>query len=188
MIIVLEGIDNAGKTTIGRYLQDYFCKENKKVVLSKELTTDVGEVIKNRIHRGGLSPISKAFLFAADRQLRLDALRIADNPETIFIFDRYIHSAIVYREAEGLDGNWVRELNKDVPKSDLTFYIDITPEESIKRNTNTKFNIHYSISRLKTVRERYLYYTGKGELVFIDGMKDIDCIQRQIVEEIKRHL
>lgn len=86
MIIALEGIDNAGKTTIGHYLQDYFSKENIKVVLSKELTTDVGEVIKNRIHRGGLSPISKAFLFAADRQLRLETLRIADNPETTFIF------------------------------------------------------------------------------------------------------
>ena len=75
-----------------------------------------------------------------------------------------------------------------VPKSDLSFYIDITPEESIKRNTDTKFNIHYSISILKIVRDRYLFYTGKGELVFIDGMKDIDCIQRQIAEEIKRHL
>lgn len=185
MIIVLEGIDNSGKTTIAKFLYDYFQSQGKRVTISRELTTKVGEVIKDCIKNEGLSSISKTFLFAADRQIRLEQLKDIDNPDEITIFDRYLHSAIVYREAEGLNGVWVKEINRYVPKSDFSFYIDITPEESIKRNTDTKFNIPYTLTQLDKVRKAYLDYVNKGELTLINGMRNIEYVQNDIIKTLE---
>ncbi len=184
MIIVLEGIDNAGKTTLANDLYEHLKSRGKKVVISKELTTDVGDLIKSNIKGSGLSPVMKTFLFAADRQARIEKLSPISDDE-IIIFDRYLHSAVVYREAEGLDGNWVKEINKYIPKSDFAFYIDITPEESINRNTDLKFNIHYSLEHLDKVRQAYLKYVEAGELIRIDGMKGSQYVKEKVLKIIE---
>ncbi len=184
MIIALEGIDNAGKTTIAQILINKLEAEGKKVAISKELTTSVGTLIKSSIKNGGLSPISKSFLFASDRQIRIEELNRDNKFDGIIIFDRYLHSAIVYREAEGLDGSWIRELNKNVPPSDIALYIDITAEESIKRNTVAKFNINYSFEHLQKIRQAYLKYVDLGELIKIDGMMNL----QDVVDDIDKIL
>ena len=186
MIIVLEGIDNAGKTTVATMLCDYFSNRGIKASISRELTTDVGDLIKSNVKEQKLSPITKAFLFAADRQIRLEQLGDIDNSDEIIIFDRYLHSAVVYREAEGLNGSWVKELNRYVPSSDVSFYIDITPEESISRNTDTKFNIRYTLDHLVKVRKSYMNYVSLGELILIDGMRDIKLVQEEIIDTLRR--
>ena len=43
--------------------------------------------------------------------------------------------------AENIDKNWVKNINRIFREPDMIFYIDITPQESIRRNTDTKFNI-----------------------------------------------
>lgn len=182
MIIALEGIDNAGKTSVAQILEKKFIEKGKVTVVSKELTTSVGGLIKSSIKGEGLSPISKAFLFAADRQIRIESLYSHDSFEHVVIFDRYLYSAIAYREAEGLEGSWVKDLNKYVPPSDFNFYIDITAEESIRRNTDKKFNIHYDVEYLKRVRESYLRYVNCGELIKIDGMAGINGAAVSIFE------
>ena len=180
MIIALEGLDNSGKTIIANSLKDVLSKK-QNVVVSKELTTSVGQLIKERIQGEGLSPIDKAFLFAADRQIRFEELLRANAFNGVVIFDRYVHSALAYRSAEGVDVEWVRVVNKVFPKSDYSFYIDISPEESIRRNTDTKFNIRYNVDYLSKVRNAYLQFVQAGELYRIDGMRDIDSIQTDIV-------
>lgn len=181
MIVVLEGIDNAGKTSIAEMLLDYFEKKGKRAILSKELTTKVGGTIKESLKDGELSPISKAFLFAADRQIRIEKLKDEMDEDNVIIFDRYLYSAIAYREAEDLSGDWVRELNKFLPKSDVNIYIDISPDESIKRNTDKKFNIHYSSHKLARIRDAYLKYVDLGELTLIDGMRDLDEVMKDVI-------
>ena len=84
-----------------------------------------------------------------------------------------------------MDGIWVKDVNKNIPKSDIAFYIDITPEESIKRNTDTKFNIHYSIEHLRRVRESYLKYVELGELILIDGMKDTKVVCDSVIDILR---
>lgn len=48
---------------------------------------------------------------------------------------------MIYRMAENIDKNWVKNINRIFREPDMIFYIDITPQESIRRNTDTKFNI-----------------------------------------------
>lgn len=181
MMIVLEGIDNCGKTTISDMLAKYYSKKGLTVLVSKELTTYVGTLIKEKFKSDSISPVVKTFLFAADRQIRLENIAKSAQQYDVLIMDRYLYSAIVYREAEGIDGQWVNVVNKFIPEFDIGFYIDITPEESIRRNTETKFNIHYSIAHLARVRDSYLQKVNNTKLVKVNGMRSIDDVYTEIV-------
>ena len=57
---------------------------------------------------------------------------------------KYVPSTLAHHMAEGINKSWVANINSIFPKADLGFFIDITPEESIKRNTDAKFNIKAS--------------------------------------------
>lgn len=56
--------------------------------------------------------------------------------------------------AENIDKNWVKNINRIFREPDMIFYIDITPQESIRRNTDTKFNIIETEEYLQKVRNR----------------------------------
>jgi len=188
MIIVLEGIDNCGKTTITKMLYSYFSEINKNVYISKELTTKVGIIIKEMIKDKGMSPLLKTYLFAADRQIRMEKIIKEVDKFDFIVMDRYVYSAIVYRKAEGLEGDWVKTVNKIFPKADMAFYIDITGKESIKRNTTKKFNIKYTEKFLEEVRNNYLYYCDINELIFVNGMQKIEDVYNIIIHKIVQQL
>ena len=70
---------------------------------------------------GTLDPILKAYLFATDRYIRMKNITNDDFKEKIMLFDRYVPSALAYRMAEGVDKNWVANINSIFPKADLGF-------------------------------------------------------------------
>ena len=185
MIISLEGIDNSGKTTQADLLANRFCSEGFTVIVSKELSTDIGVLLKKSFKNLHYSSVMKTLLFSADRQERLEKLKEhLEIQSNIVIFDRYIHSALAYRYSEGVDEQWVLNVNKYVPQIDLGFYIDITSEESISRNTTDKDNIFYSQYQLEIIRKRYLTYVERGELALIDGSMNKNDITSEILNVI----
>lgn len=187
MLVILEGLDNTGKTTIAKMLMQYYKIQGRNATLAKELSTPIGEQIKQLSKEGKLTPELKTYLFAADRRLLLDGLGQV-NKDDIVIFDRYVPSAIAYRMADGVDKDWVKNVNKNFPRHDLGFYIDIMPETSIERNTNQKFNILYSYEHLDRVRKAYMSILDEYSLQKIDGNNSIDNIFRQIATRINRRL
>jgi dTMP kinase len=46
MLIVFEGLDNCGKTTIVERLKDYLDKQGISAEFTREFETDVGKLIK----------------------------------------------------------------------------------------------------------------------------------------------
>lgn len=105
---------------------------------------------------GTLDSILKAYLFATDRYIRMKNITQKDLKNKIMLFDRYVPFALAYRMAEGVDKNWVTNINSVFPKADIGFFIDITPNESVNRNTNTKFNIKMARERLEKL-EMHIY-------------------------------
>lgn len=49
-----------------------------------------------------LDSILKSYLFAADRQIRTRMYTDEDYQNKMILFDRYYHSAVAYRMAEGI--------------------------------------------------------------------------------------
>ncbi len=139
---------------------------------------------------GILDPILKSYLFATDRYIRMKNLSKDDLENRIILFDRYVPSAIAYRMSEGVDKNWITTINSIFPKADIGFFIDITPDESIKRNTDAKFNIRYTKEQLEKVRESYLSILDENNLIYINGMQPIDKIFDEVlgmIEEFRKN-
>lgn len=105
----------------------------------------------------------------------------------ILLFDRYVPSAIAYRMAENVDKKWVETINSIFPKADLGFFIDISPEESVKRNTNSKFNIISTPEHLKKVRDSYLSILDENNLIKINGMQPLEKIFDEIIKIIEEY-
>ncbi len=187
MLVVFEGLDNCGKTTIVERLKKYYDQQGIPAEFTKEFETDVGKLIKKMSQENQLDSILKSYLFAADRQIRTRMYNEEDYQNKMILFDRYYHSAIAYRMAEGMNKEWVMTLNSVFKKPDIGFYIDITPEESVKRNTDTKFNIVSSAGHLSKVRNAYLSFIEEENLIYIDGMRDLDSIYTDVLNYIEKY-
>ena len=98
-----------------------------------------------------------------------------------------IKDILAYRMAEGVDKNWVANINSIFPKADLGFFIDITPEESIRRNTDTKFNIKASAEHLAKVRNAYLSIINENNLIHVNGMQPIEYIFDEVISNIEEY-
>lgn len=151
--------------------KDYYINIGIEIEVSKEFETNIGVELKNMAKARTLDPIIKTFLFATDRYIRIKNISMKEYENKILLFDRYVPSAIAYRMAENVDKKWVETINSIFPKADLGFFIDICPEESIKRNTNTKFNFILSKEHLNKVREAYLSILDENNLIHINGMQ-----------------
>lgn len=185
MLVIFEGLDNCGKTTLVQMIKDYYLKLGIDAEISKEFETNIGKELKKMAKEGTLDPILKAYLFATDRYIRMKNIDQEDLKNKIMLFDRYVPSALAYRMAEGVDKNWVTNINSVFPKADIGFFIDITPNESVNRNTDAKFNIKSTPEHLEKVRSAYLSILDENNLIYINGMQPIENIFGEVIEKIE---
>lgn len=187
MLIIFEGLDNCGKTTLANMIKNFYLSNGVAAEISKEFETNIGIELKNMAAAGTLDPIIKTFLFATDRYIRMKNISEEEYQTKILLFDRYVPSAIAYRMAENVDKKWVETINSIFPKADLGFFIDISPEESVKRNTNSKFNIISTPEHLKKVRDSYLSILDENNLIKINGMQPLEKIFDEIIKIIEEY-
>lgn len=184
MLIVLEGLDGAGKSTQISLMQSYFQKSGKDVKLLHFPRFDApvyGDMIA-RFLRGELGAIDQvhplviALLFAGDRNDAAPMLRKWLDEGSVVILDRYVYSNIAFQCAktkneseEEMVREWI--LNTEfsvfsIPKPDLNIFLDV-PIGFVNRKLNE--------NRVGEERE---YLKGKRDI------HEADILFQQIVREI----
>lgn len=198
-LITFEGIDGSGKTTQINLLKEYLFKLGYNIIVLREPGgTHVGEKIRNILldEENKIVPVSEALLYAASRaelvsEIIIPSLKIGK----IVILDRFVDSSIVYQGyARGIGIKAVEEINNIAIsglKPDLTIYLDIKPEEALKR-----INQRHDRDRLemedidfhKKVYEGYknLILSNPERFAVIDATCDVNVIQKNIINEIKK--
>lgn len=169
-------------------LKEYFLKKGMDAEVSKEFETNIGKELKEMVKLGTLDPILKSYLFATDRYIRMKNLSTHDLENKIILFDRYVPSAIAYRMAEGIDKEWISNINSVFKKTDIGFFIDITADESVRRNTDTKFNIKVSSEHLNKVRNAYISILKENNLIHINGMQPIENIFDEVLIRMEEYI
>lgn len=142
MFITFEGIDGCGKSTQIGLLTDWLEKRKANFVLVREPGgTPVGEKIRTILldkENDGMSTVAELLLFEAARaQIVSERIRPALCEGRYVICDRFFDSTYAYQGvARNLGTDLVNGLNRMAAgglEPDLTFFLDISVDESFKR-------------------------------------------------------
>lgn len=189
LLIAFEGVDGAGKTTQAKRLARWLARRGVKARYTREPTrTSLGKILQSMAYRRDVDVEVEALLFAADRLIHLR--RVIEpllEEGVIVISDRYLHSSLAYQSAIIGDIKWVEEINRYARKPDLGLFLDVDPEISLKRIKRRKTRFE-DIDFLRRVREIYLEYVERGELVKINADKDLDVVFSEIINVVEEAL
>jgi len=174
VFICVEGLDGCGKTTQTRLLVERLEKKGYDAIYTAEPSRgNIGKFIKEYCLHGEkrVSSIVEALLFAADRFEHVEKdVFPALNEGKLVVSDRYVYSSLAYQGAAGLDLEWIEKLNEHAIRPDLALFIDVEPETVIQRLKPRK-SVMENLETQRKVREVYVRFVEKGELVKIDGNK-----------------
>lgn len=142
LFISFEGGEGSGKTTIIENLYRDLSEMGFLLIKTREPGgSRIAEQIRNVIldvNNVKMDYRTEALLYAASRRQHLTEVIVPALKENkIVLCDRYIDSSLAYQGyARGLGIDEVYKINQyatDGIMPDLTFYIDVSPEEGLKR-------------------------------------------------------
>ena len=151
--IVFEGIDGSGKTTQINQLSNWLNEtdlipENNQLVITREPGgTQLGQAIRSLLLDTSreIKPdsITELLLYAADRAQHVnEIIRPSLQKGNWVISDRFCGSTLAYQGyGRKLDIKLIKDLETIATQGispDITFLLDITVDESIKRRINIK--------------------------------------------------
>ena len=138
--VALEGVEGAGKSTVGKALAARLRAEGHEVVEVREPGgTTLGEEVRRLLlHAEEMTPWAEALLFAAQRaQLVVEVVGPALQRGAWVVSDRSYYSSLAYQGgARGLGIDEVRRVNEGavggvVP--DLVVVLDVAPDHGLAR-------------------------------------------------------
>ena len=200
MLIVLEGLDGAGKSTQVKRLKEYLterCGSLEYIHFPRYDAPVYGDLI-SRFLRGefgsneAVHPQLVALLFAEDRHGAVPVMRQALEQGKTILLDRYVYSNIAYQcaklqdpEERGKLRDWIFNTeygNFELPVPDLNLFLDVPigfVEQSLANHRDGQDrnylsgaqDIHEaSIAFQKAVRDMYVAETARDP-----KFRRIDC-------------
>jgi dTMP kinase len=192
LFIVLEGIDGAGKSTLGNRIKESLTAAGRNATVTQEPTHDeIGSIIRNGAVKG-ISQAAEALLFVADRAVHTEKMAKLVNNGHDVICDRYFASTVAYQSAPlngvALDKDWLVGLNLPVIREpDVTFLLDIDPGRGIDRITGRGEKSKFEEAEyLGHVRARYLELAEEFGFRVIDASKGRDEVFAEVMADIEK--
>lgn len=196
-LITLEGIDKAGKGTVYEKLKEDF--------VSPTYTSEPNEKTWTGEHiRSVLQGKKEADEFAVFAMFVIDHFNHIEKviqPElengNAVISDRYIDSRYAYQQealkelVPGDTLDWIKEIQESrTIKPDLTILLDISVEESIRRQGKEPAEMFENKQFLTKVRENYIQLSEEepGRYVVIDGERPKKEVYKDVKTTIQEYL
>lgn len=149
LFIALEGVDGAGTTTHTKILMERLRARGLPTHSTREpsdgpIGTMIRQILSGRLVVRGVSGprppswTTMALLFAADRTDHVEAEIVPNLMDGVTVIsDRYVHSSVAYQSLSSGGGEdsirWVREINVEARRPDLTIVLDVTAETANSR-------------------------------------------------------
>ena len=185
MLIAIEGVDQSGKETQTHRLRERLREAGHKVRLLSfpDYGTSIGEEIARALQgeREYGSDVMQ-LLFVANRHERREAILEWIAGGLILICDRYRASSIAYGEAFGLDATWLEDIQRYLPRADLTIFLDIEPTTAAKRKAHGRDRYESDLSLLERVRSSYQRQSAQANWVRVDGERSKEDIANEIFD------
>ena len=183
MLIAIEGLDQSGKATQAQRLRDQLRDEGTRarLVSFPDYGTAIGEEIARALQgEREHSPEVMQLLYVANRYERRDDLERWLSGGLVVVCDRYTASSVAYGEAQGLDTDWLAQIQIFLPVADLTILLDVAPRLAVERKTVGRDRYERDLVLLDRVRESYLRQAEQPGWIRVDGERG----KAQVAQEI----
>jgi len=191
VLIAIEGIDGAGKTTQSRILLEKLMEKGYPAVGLHEPTDGrwgkkIKELAKNGRHQ--IKPETELDFFYLDR---LEDVKNHIKPylqeKKIVVMDRYYLSSVAYQGARGLSPDYIEKKNEKIaPIPDVTIILDLDSEVALRRIRHTRNTTPNHFERKKyldRVRQIFLrQFSNRPNVRIIKG--DDTCSIQAVASEL----
>ncbi|HKM41251.1 MAG TPA: dTMP kinase [Methanocorpusculum sp.] len=196
MLVTLEGIDGAGKTTLYKGLQGKLT-DLRPLFTREPGSPYIGDAVRRAISKNN-DPLVEAALFVADHAVHLaTVVRPALEAGKLIISDRYTDSRYAYQQIS-LKGfhpdpkSWLTAVHEGwtiVP--DLTFLLLISPEAALLRVSGRGGTEHFEqVGFLEEVQKNYLERVTEdpSRFVLVDASQNpetiLDFVEKSIRDRV----
>ncbi len=193
LFITIEGIDGSGKTTLATNLVALLSRKGYPVIQTQEPTKGrIGELLRTYLQEAKIPPGVDALLFAADRVEHWKELILPSLEQgRIVVSDRHKLSSLAYQSAQGLEMDWILEINTLVPDPDLIIYLDIPIDTALerinKKSQLEKFEVRNELEKIQKHYQRALSKT-KSRIICLDSTLSPEDLTNKAFNEILPYL
>ncbi|ODV73748.1 bifunctional thymidylate/uridylate kinase [Cyberlindnera jadinii NRRL Y-1542] len=182
-LILVEGLDRAGKTTQTSELVTRLRNEGLNVELIKfpDRTTPIGKLINSYLVDKSfeLSDESAHLLFSANRWELSRGIKEKLHNGTIVVLDRYVYSGVAYTAAKGLDAQWCLNPDIGLPRPDLTIFLNLNDSQSSRGGFgDERYEVTEFQQQVKLQFEKFFNEPNWNTLV-VDG-KNIQDVAEEV--------
>ncbi len=162
-LIVIEGIDGAGKSTQIDQLVSWLKISGYDVILSKWNSSDImHKAIKKAKDKRMLTPMIYSLLHVADMAIRYEHEIIpALEKNKIVVCDRYIYTSLARDKVRGVNIEMLQEIYKSFRVPDALFHLKVPIEIAFSR----------------VIRDKGLNYYSAGMDLNLSDSKEESCIK-----------
>ncbi|KAL8714045.1 MAG: hypothetical protein Q9225_006657 [Loekoesia sp. 1 TL-2023] len=176
-LIVIEGLDRAGKSTQCEKLFQALQQQGRPVkrIRFPDRTTPIGKSIDSYLKgESHLEDHAIHLLFSANRWEAAPQIKEDTANGITIIIDRYYYSGIVYsaaKEKPDLSLNWVTQPDIGLPKPDLCIYLDISPTDAAARGGfgNERYETNETQKRVRILFKQLLSIPKNNEMVLVNA-------------------
>ena len=191
LLIAFEGLDQSGKQTQAESLRDYFISRGRdcRLLSFPDYTTAIGSEISRALHGERDYPAdTMQLLYVANRYEHRGAIESLLAEGAVIVCDRYMASSIAYGEAQGLDATWLTEIQRFLPKPDLTIVLDIAPETAVQRKASGRDRYERDLALLSRVRDSYRRQSGQSGWIRLNGERPKDEVSTDVLSAVATRL
>jgi thymidylate kinase len=91
---------------------------------------------------------------------------------------------VAYGEAQGLDAQWLADIQIHLPDATLTILLDIAPATAASRKSSGRDRYERDFGLLSRVRESYRRQAAEGGWILIDGEQSKDQVGRAVEQAV----
>ena len=188
-IIVIEGVDRAGKQTQARLLVESLKISGRVCVVVDfpDYDTPIGNEIKAFLEGKREYPNElKHMLLSANRWERKSEIETMIQKGAIVIMNRYYQSNLVYGVSNGLNINWLANLDRGLPKEDIVILLDVSSTILTERSTERDLDSFEKDQKLLLeVNKNYRKLAKQFKWKIINGEKSREQIHKEIMDILK---
>ncbi len=172
MLIAFEGLDQSGKQTQAEAVRDDLTSRRlpARLISFPDYGTPIGSELHRALHgEREYPPDVMQLLYVANRYEARHDLQAWLAAGTTIVCDRYAASSVAYGEAQGLDPVWLMDIQKFLPRADVTILLDIAPDTAVRRKAAGRDRYESDLALLSRVRDSYQRQAAAGEWLVVDG-------------------